>query len=410
MIKSLSIEKIFLVLFLIAIIASRLFAFYFYKDLNLENEWANLFHNLQITGVMGFNVIIDDNTVVQKFAEVGDKVLPSVWMPPFYVFFLYAINVIIGNIFPLAKSVIIIQILLNLLSIYIFFQIVRKFFNKKVTLSLTIIYSFFPALIFSSVQISSISIQIFLILCFFYFIPDGFYQKKKYSLVIFSIISGILMLTRGEFFIFYIFTIFYFFIYKEQKIKNLISSIIITLLVLSPYLYRNYKNFNAIILTKSFGYNLLKGNNKNFKIEGDVSSINQIRENLNISANNNFEIEIDNIYKNEALKYIKENPLTFIKNYFKKFFSFLIIEVNSSNNNYYHPLHLIPKLVISIFAFISALIGLKRKSFFQYLSLYYFFNIFLFSIFFILPRYSIILIPIQLILIGLAFKTLRKDN
>ena len=36
MIKSLSIEKIFLVLFLIAIIASRLFAFYFYKDLNLE--------------------------------------------------------------------------------------------------------------------------------------------------------------------------------------------------------------------------------------------------------------------------------------------------------------------------------------------------------------------------------------
>ena len=130
------------------------------------------------------------------------------------------------------------------------------------------------------------------------------------------------MLTRGEFFIFYIFTIFYFFIYKEQKIKNLISSIIITLLVLSPYLYRNYKNFNAIILTKSFGYNLLKGNNKNFKIEGDVSSINQIRENLNISANNNFEIEIDNIYKNEALKYIKENPLTFIKNYFKKFFLF----------------------------------------------------------------------------------------
>ena len=91
MIKSLSIEKIFLVLFLIAIIASRLFAFYFYKDLNLENEWANLFHNLQITGVMGFNVIIDDNTVVQKFAEVGDKVLPSVWMPPFYVFFLYGL-------------------------------------------------------------------------------------------------------------------------------------------------------------------------------------------------------------------------------------------------------------------------------------------------------------------------------
>ena len=189
----------------------------------------------------------------------------------------------------------------------------------------------------------------------------------------------------------------------------MISSIIITLLVLSPYLYRNYKNFNTVVLTKSFGYNLLKGNNKNFKVEGDVSIINQIRENIDIQANNYFEIKIDNIYKDEAIKYIKENPLTFVKNYFKKFFSFLIIDINSSNNNYYHLVHVVPKLIISILALISALIGLKRKSFFQYLSLYYFFNILLFSFFFILPRYSVILIPIQLILIGLAFKVVRKE-
>ena len=407
--KSLLTERIFLLLFSLSIIGSRLFVFYFYKDLNLENEWANLFHNLQISGVIGFNVILDDNTVIQKFAEAGDKVLPSVWMPPFYLFFLHTVNFITGNIFQLTNSMIIIQILLNLLSIYIFFQIVRKFLNRKVTLYLTVIYAFFPALIFSSVQISSVSIQIFLILCFLYFIPDNFSQKRKYSLIIFSIFSGMLILTRGEFFIFYIFTLFYFFIFKDQKIKNLISSIIITLLVLSPYLYRNYKNFNTVVLTKSFGYNLLKGNNKNFKVEGDVSIINQIRENIDIQANNYFEIKIDNIYKDEAIKYIKENPLTFVKNYFKKFFSFLIIDINSSNNNYYHLVHVVPKLIISILALISALIGLKRKSFFQYLSLYYFFNILLFSFFFILPRYSVILIPIQLILIGLAFKVVRKE-
>ena len=113
--KSLLTERIFLLLFSLSIIGSRLFVFYFYKDLNLENEWANLFHNLQISGVIGFNVILDDNTVIQKFAEAGDKVLPSVWMPPFYLFFLHTVNFIIGNIFQLTNSIIIIQILLNLL-------------------------------------------------------------------------------------------------------------------------------------------------------------------------------------------------------------------------------------------------------------------------------------------------------
>ena len=36
---------------------------------------------------------------------------------------------------------------------------------------------------------------------------------------------------------------------------------------------RAYKNFNDLILTKSFGYNLLKGNNPEFKVEGNPNFI-----------------------------------------------------------------------------------------------------------------------------------------
>ena len=410
MIKSFLSDKFILILLSVSIIGSRLLAFYFYRDLSLENEWANLFHNLQITGVLGFNVITDENLVIQKFATTGDEVIPSVWMPPFYVFFLYVVNLVFGNFFSLINSVIIIQIFFNLLSIYLFFIIIREILNKKGSLFLTSIYAFFPALIFSAVQISSITIQIFFILCFLYFIPKIFFNHKKSSLIIFSIFSGILILTRGEFIIFYIFTLFYFFIFKEKNVRNLFSSIIITLLILSPYLIRNYNNSDTIVLTKSFGYNLLKGNNKNFKVEGDVTSIDEIRKNLNIKIDKNFEIKLDDIYKNEAIKFIKNNPLVVIKNYFKKVFSFLILDINSSYENYYHPLHLVPKLIISFLALISAVIGLKKRGFFQYLSLYYFLNIFLFSVFFILPRYSVILIPIQLILIGLAFKKYKKKE
>ena len=75
------------------------------------------------------------------------------------------------------------------------------------------------------------------------------------------------MLTRGEFFLFYLFTIIYFYFFLEKNFKNLIFSVILAILILSPYLYRNYNLFNELTLTKSFGYNLLKGNNPNFKVE-----------------------------------------------------------------------------------------------------------------------------------------------
>jgi len=408
MIKLFSSDKFFLVLLSVAIILSRLFVFYFYRDINLENEWINLFHNLKTSGVLGYHVLVDNNLLVQKFSGAGDVVIPSVWMPPFYIFFLYSIDFVFGRILPFVSTIIIIQILLNLFSIYIFFKIIKNFFDNRDSLLITIIYAFFPALIFSSVQISSSTLQIFLILCFFYFLLENFLKSKKLSVINFSIISGMLILTRGEFVVFYILAISYFFIFKEKKFKNLIVSLIVTLLIISPYLIRNYKNFNTVVLTKSFGYNLLKGNNQNFKVEGDVVIINKIRENLNIKIDNNFEINLDNIYRDEAIKYIKENPGIFVQNYFKKVFSFLFINLNSSYDNYYNPFHIIPKAIISLCALFSGIIGLRKGGFFQFLSIFYFLNILLFSLFFILPRYSVVLIPVQIILTSMAFKTYKE--
>ena len=393
---------------IILIIASRLVAFYFYRDLSLENEWSNLFHNLNISGVLGFNVLINEFLALQKFAEAGDVVIPSVWMPPLYSYFLYAVNIISGNFFPLVTSVIIIQILLNLISIYVFYLLIRRFLSRKNSLLFALVYALFPVLIFSSVQISSISIQIFLIINFFYFITGLIFENKKNSLLFFSVISGLLILIRGEFIFFYILTLIYFFIFKERKLKKMIASLLITFIIISPYLLRNYKNLDILVLTKSFGYNLLKGNNKNFKVEGDVSVINEIRENVNIKITNDYEIKLDDIYKNEAIKYISNNPVLSIKNYFIKVFSFLFIDFNSSYKNYYHPAHTIPKLILSFLSLLGAILGLKYKGFYQYMSFYYFSNIFLFSVFFILPRYSVILAPVQLILISLAIKYFFK--
>ena len=96
---------------------------------------------------------------------------------------------------------------------------------------------------------------------------------------------------RGEFFLFYIFTLFFFFLIKSRNFKSCLVSIIITLIVISPYLYRNFEVFNSVTITKSFGYNLLKGNNPTFTIEGNPKFIEKYNvKNYKIKTENNFEI------------------------------------------------------------------------------------------------------------------------
>ena len=188
-------------------------------------------------------------------------------------------------------------------------------------------------------------------------------------------------------------------------------SIILTSILISPYLIRNYINFDSFVITKSFGYNLLKGNNPEFRVEGNFEFIEKEhnRKDLKIKTEKNYEIVLDNYYKEKALEYISENPSKFIFNYVEKVFAFLFLDLNSSYKNYYNIFHIIPKLLLSISSIIGCIIMFKKKGFMQYISCYFIFNILLFSIFFILPRYNLILLPVQVLFTVELYKyALRK--
>ena len=218
-------------------------------------------------------------------------------------------------------------------------------------------------------------------------------------MILFSFSSGFLILIRGEFLLFYFLTIVYFFLIFEKKIKNLVLSLFFVILIISPYIYRNYSTFNELTLTKSFGYNLLKGNNPNLKVEGDAVFLEEEFDRKNKDkANENYEINLDNYYKDKAIQYILDDPNKYFIFYVKKVLSFLFIDINSSYPNYYNPLHIIPKIILSILTFIGCCLMTKKDSFYKYLIVYYSLNILLFSVFFILPRYSLILLPIQILI------------
>ena len=122
----------------------------------------------------------------------------------------------------------------------------------------------------------------------------------------------------------------------------------------------------------------------------------------NLSPSNNYDLVIDDYYKEEAIKIINEDPIKYLKLYFKKALSFIFIDLNSSYPNYYSLLNIIPKMIISITTLMSICFLLFKnkdlKNTIKYFTLYYFCNIGLFSVFFILPRYNLSLLPIQIIL------------
>ena len=118
---------------------------------------------------------------------------------------------------------------------------------------------------------------------------------------------------------------------------------------------------------------------------------------------------MDQILLNQAIIYIKNDPIKYLNLYIKKFFSFLFIDINSTYPNYYSFLHIFPKIILSI----GSLIGVFAITRFKinipnYFSLFYIFNIGLFSLFFILARYSLFLLSIQIILSIYGFTEIKK--
>ncbi len=395
---------------LLSSLVVRIFVAYFYSDTVLRNEWSMILHNYQISGIFGFNVVISDSLAIPKFAEIGERVLPTAFMPPLYLYFIYFVKNLSNELVSIAPLIVFLQILLSLISIFIIYLIIKNLTKSKfLTRTFTLVFAFFPINIYATSQISSVSLQILLSLIFFYYLLLILKKNKIKYVFIFSVIGGLLILIRGEFLIFYFFTLFYFFFYYKRKFKLILVSVSLTLLTVSPYLIRNYFYFDNLTLTKSFGYNLLKGNNPSFKVEGDIELIEKIKKDeKNIKLDNHYEFELDNLFKEKALNFIRNNPVEYFKLYLLKIFSFLFFDLNSSYPYYFNFFHIVPKIIISITSLIGAVIAIGKRGFPQYLSCYFFLNILLFSIFFILPRYSLILLPVQILLSIYFIEYLRR--
>jgi len=386
---------------------SRLITVYFVRDFHFDNEWDILLNNLI-------------NYKSFSFYNFNGELIPSAYMPPLYPFFLYIINILTSfEKTNLLYSIFFIQILFSTYSVYLFYEINKNFFSNNLSLISSFIFSLVPLNIYACGQISSINLQIFFSLLFLKFLFLIIKKQTNRNIIIFAIVSGLLFLTRGEFIL--IFFLIYFFIIWKNKIKliNLIKILIVVILVISPYVARNYIHFNQFFIVKSLGYNLWKGNNELSQVEGyeNISKTEFTELNFkisNIEKNKYYEINRDGIFLNQAIKNLNQDSFRYIKLFFRKFVSYYFIDINSSYPNYYNFIHIVPIFLLSILSFPGLFIFYKSKKFEnKILSFYLFSNMIIFSIFFILPRYKLAILPIQIILalcfIEYLIKKLKKN-
>ena len=124
MMNFLSLDKeknliIFLILFSFII---RIPVLFLYGDTNLEQayEWRFLVENL----------IVHKKLVYQTF---GDFLLPNLWMPPLYAYYLYIFSFLGLEEQYYIKLILFSQVFLASISVFLFYKISKNFFSKKIS-------------------------------------------------------------------------------------------------------------------------------------------------------------------------------------------------------------------------------------------------------------------------------------
>lgn len=385
---------------------ARIVCIFFYGDNSIDNEWKILLINLKENNILSIR-------------DINGEPVPNIFMPPLYPYFLYVIKIFFNNEQAFLMAVHTTQLLISSATVYFMYFILKNFFTKNINYLGLITFSLFPLNVYASSQVSSITLQLFLLTIYLLSFIKVFKKKKIKQSLILATSGALLILLRGEFFIFYILTLIYLFFHnKDAKFFLLIFSF--SLLIVSPYLVRNYLVFETITITKSAGYNLLKGNNPISKVEGvrmfrDVGNIvpevdSKLQELNKLGPIKKHDLLIDKIFLDQAVSFIKEDPKKYVSLYFKKFLSFIFVDIDSTYPKYYSILNILPKILISLTTIISIFLFFQfRMNIFNFLILYYFANIGLFSFFFILPRYNLSLLPIQIILSLYLIKNFKKN-
>ena len=370
--------KIILAIAALGIFLRILFVWQF-VDLRNINQWEygeiakNIVHN------NGYSLFYLENDSLEYKYKEGVKPFSSAYMPPGYVLIILPFY-FIENDFIINLIIISLQIICSAAVIFFLFKLCENYFGKNVAIVSTLIYATLPEFIYACVSFSpTVLFHLLLVLIFYRLSIQDKINKPDF---LFPILLVFVIYLRSEFILFVLFLLTFFIIKKQYKIVLINLGIIIIFIL--PWSIRNLIVLDSIVpVTTNFGQNLYRGNNaSDVGWWGEEIMIEKIKE---LPRDNSFEIHLNQLYLDRAINYIKENPLRFISNGFRKQFELWVFNLNDPRTE--KLIYLVPTLIILLLFIIGILksISLLKYNFFY---LFFLHATIISAIFFALPRYQ----------------------
>jgi len=97
---------------------TRVIAIFYYADTKLDNEWGILLNNLYDHGILSYR-------------SFNGNLISTAFMPPLYVYFLFAIKLVTPESVEFVTIVLLVQIILSTFSIFFFYKLSNFFFSSN---------------------------------------------------------------------------------------------------------------------------------------------------------------------------------------------------------------------------------------------------------------------------------------
>ena len=386
----------------------RIFASILFGDQILDHEFDVLVQNMINGNGYTYWTVLDSGEVTNKFVDNGAYYIPSGYMPILYPLFLTLLTYIFGYGEVHVFAVLVIQSLMGAINCFMIRDIYNIKFPNSPSQAITWFPALFPLHVFMSSQISASTLYVFLLSAVILFYYKLISTHKTNDSIVLGISLGLLTLARADAILLIPAIAFMLLLlHKYVDYKKVIIMILLSVIIVSPMSIRNYNHFGSFYpLTLSGGLNLWLGNNPdatgsrlNYVVpykpipKNILDKVDQVKKDVNYESN------VDNIYKDVAVDFMINNPLAVVKLSLKKITFFWVhifdkrIEYPQLNNIlYWGPwLGLLPFFLLST----RDMLLKWRKNDLEIFLIAYF--TFVYSVFFILPRYRLIILPIYLI-------------
>lgn len=230
------------------------------------------------------------------------------YQPPGYPAFLAIVYKLFGHNYVIVK---LIQVLLGSLGCFLIYLAAKRAFNKEVGLISALIYAAYDGLIFLNGHLLTENIFIILELLAIICLLNFDSTKSKLSLCLAGILIGLALLTRGQILYSIPFLIVWIAVISKRWLFHSFLLFLFVSLTVSPWTIRNYLIHRRFVPVATYtGESLYRFNYPN------GMNVELARERKRFKELGLKEADMNSYYFKRVFEYIKDNPRTYLLDFF----------------------------------------------------------------------------------------------